>query len=396
MNPLRVCQVVASINRDVGGPAVSVPRLAEVLAGSGLESAVATLDYPEHGLQTPMRNVQLFSQRASWLTRRTRGFAPSFRKRLVAHVAGRVDLIHDHGLWMFPNWYARQAAARHQIPLVISPRGMVAEWSLKRGRFKKSLIWRLFEKNNFAAANMFHATSEAELESLRALGVRQPVAVIPNGIDVPEAVNIPVREILEERFPALKNRRWLLFMSRLHPKKGVFELLAAWRGLEKKIPDWHLILAGPDSEGHGDKLRQAVLADGLSRRVTFTGVLSGDDKTCALGNAGLFVLPTHSENFGLVIGEALACGTPVITTQAAPWRDLETHHCGWWIENKPEALAAALLPAMSLADEQLQEMGRNGRQLVVDKYGWWRVGEQMKAAYLWCCGRATMPDCVNL
>jgi len=124
-------------------------------------------------------------------------------------------------------------------------------------------------------------------------------------------------------------------------------------------------------------------------------MLDGDDKVCALANSELFVLPTHSENFGLVIGEALAFGTPVITTKAAPWRDLETHHCGWWIENDPEALTAALAQAMSLSIEQRREMGRKGRQLVADKYGWYRVGEQMKAAYLWCCGRAPMPDCIQ-
>ncbi len=394
MSPLRVCQVVASINRDVGGPAVSVPRLAEELAVSGLESALATLDYSGLGLQTPMLNVTLISQKASWLTRHTRGLDPSFRKQLLADIGGGADLIHNHGLWMFPNWYAREAAVRHRIPLVISPRGMVEEWSLNRGRFKKFLTWRLFEKNNFAAAKMFHATSEAEMKSLRAIGVRQPVAVMPNGIDMPEAASVPARTMLEQRFPALKNRRWLLFMSRLHPKKGVFELLAAWRDLEKKFPGWHLILAGPDLDGHGDDLRQSVLADRLSERVTFTGMLTGDDKTCALGNAGLFVLPTHSENFGLVIGEALACGTPVITTRAAPWRDLEIHRCGWWIENQPEALASALASGLSLSSEQLRAMGRNGREMVAQKYSWRSVGEHMKAAYLWCCGRAAMPGCV--
>jgi glycosyltransferase involved in cell wall biosynthesis len=395
MSSLRICQVIASINRSIGGPAVSVPRLAEVLSDNGLDSALATLDYPEHGRQTQMRHVKLISQKASWLTRHARGFSPQFRRQLITEVGKNMDIIHSHGLWMFPNRYACQTALRHHIPLVISPRGMLEHWALKQGRQKKLFVWHLFEKNNFAAAQMFHVTSEVELESLRAAGATQPAAVIPNGIDLPDTASAPPREHLTARYPELKNRQWLLSMSRLHPKKGVFELLTAWRGLEKKFPDWHLVLAGPDLDGYGRVLRDAVHDTGLVDRVTFTGMLVEEDKACALSNAGLFVLATHSENFGLVIGEALAFGTPVITTHAAPWHDLETRGCGWWIENKPETLVTTLAQAMSLSIDERCAMGRKGRQLVADKYDWHRVGEQMKTAYLWCCGREAKPDCIH-
>ena len=392
---MRVCHVVASINRNTGGPAVTVPRLASALAAAGVTADLASLDYLQHGEPTPAPNVRRLSQPAGATARFGRGWSRSFQRALAAHVGGGVQLVHNHGLWMFPNLYARQAAARAGVPLVISPRGMVEAWSLGRSRLKKFFVWHAFEKNNLVAAKMFHATSTAEGDSLRALGFRQPVAVIPNGMDLPDLITIPARGALERRFPELLGKRWLLFLSRLHPKKGVVELLRAWTRLAPRYPDWHLILAGPDLDGYGETMRCEAASLGIAGRVTFPGMLAGDDKFSALANADLFVLPTRSENFGIAIAEALAHGVPVVTTTGAPWSELRDHGCGWWIELSDTALLAALEPAMNLPAEQRREMGRRGRELVALKYSWSGVAEQMKAAYLWLLGRAAQPAWVR-
>ncbi|NQT15297.1 MAG: glycosyltransferase [Planctomycetes bacterium] len=395
MNRIRVCQVVASINRNTGGPALSVSRLAVSLAMQGVDSLLAALDYGEHGPSTATENVKVLSVPAKGMTRRLRGRCPAFRRELGALVRDGVEVVHNHGLWMFPNLYARQAAVAAGVPLVISARGMTDEWSLSRSRLKKVLAWRLHEKGNLAAARLFHATSGPEAASLRSLGLRQPIAVIPNGVDLPEPATEPGRDVLERRFPALAGKRWLLFLSRLHPKKGVGELLSVWGQLAPRFPGWHLLIVGPDLDGYGDVARRDATTRGISDRVTFTGMLAGIEKECAFAHALLFVLPTHSENFGLVVAESLAYGVPVVTTKGAPWRDLVHHRCGWWIDLSSKALSATLTEAIQCPEEERRAMGARGRELMERKYSWAKVATEMKSAYLWLCGKGPRPACVQ-
>jgi glycosyltransferase involved in cell wall biosynthesis len=134
----------------------------------------------------------------------------------------------------------------------------------------------------------------------------------------------------------------------------------------------------------------------MESRVTFTDSLEGDQKNCALSNSELFVLPTHSENFGIVIAEALARGLPAITTRGAPWRDLKDHGCGWWIEDNEKALRTALEEGLSCGDETRREMGEHGRELVATKYSWRSIADQMADFYRWICRGGSPPDCVLL
>lgn len=391
---MNVLQVVASINREVGGPAVTVPRLASALSALGAATTLATLDYARLGPQPALHGVRLKSLPAGRLARGLRGWSPRFSAK-VMRLAEAADVVHNHGLWMFPNLYARRAAQNGRVPLVLSPRGMLDEWSLRRSPLRKSVAWRLFERENLDSARLFHATSAAEALAIRAVRLEQPIAVIPNGVDVPEQAGLAERAVLERDFPALRGKRWLLFLSRLHPKKGIAELLRAWRSLGATAAGWHLVLAGPDLDGHGASLRRLAAELGLEDRVAFTGMLSGAAKTSALANAELLVLPTHSENFGLVVAEALAHGTPVITTRATPWRELEASSSGWWIEDLPEALQAALETALRLAPQALRDMGARGRALVLEKYSWDRVGRDMLAAYRWIREGGQRPDFVQ-
>ena len=392
---MKVIHVIASINRDVGGPAVSVPRLASALAALEVETTVATLDYAIHGPQSPVPGARLSSVPADLLARRLRGWSPRLARAIAALARQGAGVVHNHGLWLFPNLSARRAARAADVPLVISPRGMLDDWSLRRSRVRKYVAWNLFERENLVSAKLYHATSDGEAHSIRAAGFAQPIAVVPNGVDVPDPSGIAPRGVLERRHAALGQRHWLLFMSRLHPKKGLVELVRAWEGLARRFPQWQLLVAGPEPDGHGARVRALVASLGLSDRVTFAGMLGGEEKACALAHSGLMVLPTHSENFGIVVAEALAHGTPVMTTRAAPWEELGRRNCGWWIEDSGEALRTALSEALALAPEELREMGARGRLLAAERYAWERVAQEMKAAYLWICGSGPRPDCIR-
>jgi glycosyltransferase involved in cell wall biosynthesis len=389
-----VLHVVASINREVGGPALTVPRLAATLSGLGLDTMIATLDYARHGPRSAVSGARVEAIAANGLARGLRGWSPALSRRLRALAERDADIVHNHGLWMFPNYYARKAAAAGRIPLVLSPRGMLDEWSLRRSRVRKALAWRLVERNNLAAAALFHATSTTEAQAIRAARMTQPIAVIPNGVDLPAPGEIAPRERLESRFAGLRGKHWLLFLSRLHPKKGVAELLRAWHALRGRWAEWHLVVAGPDTQGHGKAMRRLAADLGLAERATFVGMLAGEEKACALAHAELFVLPTHAENFGVVVAEALAHGTPVITTSAAPWAELREARCGWWIEDREDALCSALEAALLLSPEEREAMGERGRALVAARYSWDRAGREMRAAYDWLRGSGPRPGCV--
>ncbi|MBE9209057.1 glycosyltransferase [Nostoc sp. LEGE 06077] len=392
---LNVCHVVANINENSGGPAYSVTNLAQALSEQGICPHLFTLDYQGHGKQVATKNVNLHSYTATKLAKYLRGFQPSANQALHQLAATELDLIHNHGLWMFPNFYARQAATRNNLPLLISPRGMLEPWSLRNSWFKKLPAWFLYEQQNLQKAIAFHATSPEEANSLRQLNFHQPIAVIPNGVSIPNLDNQPSREVLVSLFPQLAGQKWLLFLSRIHPKKGLDNLLFVWKTLVKQFPDWHLIIAGSDLIGYQSKLEELTATLQLQPQVTFTGMLSGEQKACALSNADLFVLPTHSENFGIAIAESLAYGVPVITTKGAPWQDLETYSCGWWVEISQPALTNALVEAMEMSLSERQAMGVKGKNLVKAKYSWEAIAKDMANVYQWILAGGEIPSCVQ-
>jgi glycosyltransferase involved in cell wall biosynthesis len=393
----KVCHVIASINKNTGGTALSVTSLAEALAKENIESHIFTLNYKSLGEQFIPQNVSLHGLPAGILARYFRGYHPA-ASTILNELASKkkIDLIHNHGLWMFQNLYARQVAVSNNLPLIISPRGMLESWSMKRSRLKKRLAWTLYERQNLSCATLFHATSMEEVRSIRYLGFKQPIAMIPNGVQLPSASQDLNRGILTQIFPELSNKKWLLFLSRIHPKKGIDNLLIVWQKLVRKFPDWHLIIAGPDLIGYQKELKRLVAELSLEASTTFTGMLTGEKKGVALANAELFVLPTHSENFGIAIAEALAYRVPVITTKGAPWPDLETHECGWWIENSQAALEAALNEGMQISPKTRMEMGLRGQKLIEDKYSWESITKEMVDVYEWLLNSGPSPRCIQL
>ncbi len=375
MAPWVLVEVISAISIEASGPVYSVRRLCEAVRKAGTEACIAALDW------SPMNGVPEYARLFPLgMGPRRLGRSPALVRWLREEAsAGHIRLLHNHGLWMMPNVYPGWVARRFCIPYVVSPRGTLGEWPFSSGSPAKRVFWPLVQKPAFSAVSCWHATSQAEYEDIRRMGFRQPVAVIPNGMDVPP--------LLPKEF---HRPRTLLYLGRLHPKKGLDWLLRAWAAVEARFPDWHLRIVGPDERGYLGELAALVRSLG-AKRVTFDGPLYGEDKRRAYAQAELFVLPTRHENFGLVVAEALAAGTPAIVTRNAPWSGLETRGCGWWIEPGVDALLACLEQALACPPERLTAMGQAGRRWVEAEFSWPAIGTRMASVYRWLLDGSPKP-----
>lgn len=302
---------------------------------------------------------------------------------------GDADIYHGNGLWELPVHRMVCHARSSKKPYVLSPHGMLEPWSLGVSKTKKQVALALYQRADLNGAKCIHATAESEAENIRKMGFKNPLAVIPNGIDTSEFDLAPKKRT--------DHKRTILFLSRIHPQKGIENLIDAFNKLETTLKDnWKVEIAGPGDESYINSLESLIKAKGLSDDIKLVGPLYGIKKTEAYQNCDLFVLPTFSENFGIVITEALACGKPVITTRGTPWKELSKHHAGWWIDIGIEPLARALKEAISLSESERQIMGRNGRKLVEQKYSIDTVAQQMITLYEWILGKGPRPEFVYI
>ncbi|MFK7945741.1 MAG: glycosyltransferase [Paracoccaceae bacterium] len=368
---MRLIHVVPHVSVEASGPSYSVPAMCRALGRAGADvtlmtqskSAVESVLPPSSGFR------HLLHAERGWPSKLHP--SPTMRAALFAE-AEKADLIHNHSIWLWPNVYAGQAARRADIPLVLAPRGTLAEPALARSRRVKRAFWTFAQRRAFDAAALYHATAPKELNELRAFGVTKPVVTLPNGIDLPAmSTSAPARV------------RTLLFVGRVHPIKGLDLLLDAWGGLSADVRQgWQFRIVGPDVGGHAEALqRQADTAD--LRDVNIVGPAFGNAKTTEYRSADLCILPSKTENFGMTVAEALAAGTPVIATKGTPWQGLETENCGWWIDRSRTALTATLVDAMSRPRDALAKMGLNGRAWMTREYGWDHIAVRMLETYEW-------------
>ena len=380
---MKAVHTINSLRSDHGGPSRSVTALCDALARRGTEATIVT--HARAGDEgepvMPGEGVEVdFSERTpGW--RAFFGTSP-FAEAVAAH-ANSDTVVHDHGLWLPTNHAVARASRAAGSPRVVSIRGMLSEWALDQQRAKKRVAWRLYQYHDLQTAHALHATAGNEVEDVRRLGLRAPIALIHNGVAVPAHQERPS--------PEMEKRR-VLFLSRIHSKKGLLNLVAAWAAVRPS--GWECVLVGPDADDHQREVEQEARNREVAADFSFIGEVGDEAKWDLYAAADLFVLPTFSENFGIVVAEALAAGVPVITTTGAPWRDLETHECGWWVEIGVEPLAAALAEATALPDEARRAMGERGRALIEREYSWSRVAEEMSAVYRWLLGSGPRPNCV--
>jgi glycosyltransferase involved in cell wall biosynthesis len=383
---LAAVHVIAGLEDRDGGPAYSAPRLCAALEKAACavrllnvgarDPQAAPLPFPSEAFRNSLGGLPLLGA--------LRASAPLLAE--LRRIAGEADIFHTHGLWLAPNVYPAWAAAGRgaKARLVMSPRGMMAPEAMRFSPVKKRLFWAAAQRRAVAVAACLHATSEAECADIRAFGVDRPVAVIPNGVDLPPEATQGAAAV-----------RTVLSLGRIHPKKGLEGLLRAWGEVEARHPAWRLRIVGPAERDHDQELR-ALAADLGLQRVTIEGALFDDRKLAAYREAELFVLPSLNENFGMTVAEALAAGTPVISTKGAPWAGLEAEGCGWWVDHGAGPLAAGLADAMGHSPAALRAMGARGRAWMARDFSWDAAARAMMAVYGWLAQGGERPDCVRI
>lgn len=268
----------------------------------------------------------------------------------------RPDVVHCNCCWIPDSALTQKWAQEKGYKVVLTPHGMLEPWILQRHYYTKKVpaLW-LYQRQAVKNADMLHATAVSEKEHLLQLGWNDRITIVPNGIDV-DSIQ------LKSSWVRTGN---ILFLSRIHPKKGINYLIEA---LAQLGGDYHCIIAGDGDASYIEELKRLAGKLGVAERVRFIGGVYGNEKWNLFRKADVFVLPTHSENFGIVVAEALACGTPVITTTGTPWEELNTCHCGWWTEVGTAPTLNALRSFANCSENELEQMGHNGRKLVEEKY----------------------------
>ena len=373
--------VVSHLDPKYGGLSAAVPALASAVAGTG-ENTITVAGFCADGeyFQPAVgRNVAVEHYPLGRLAGLQRGSAERAFQETLATSAG----VHIHGLWQRSTSAAAHLARSQNKPYVISAHGMLESWALANKKWKKRLYAALFERRNLSRAACLHALTQAEARDYRRFGLTNPIAVIPNGVGLPAGHSA---DAFFERFPALRGKSLVLFLGRIHFKKGLDILAEAWVKVAARFPDAHLVLAGPDFEGTQSRILRQLEALSLGARTTFTGMLQGDEKWSALAAAEVFILPSYSEGLSVSVLEAMGMGLPVIVTEQCNLPDVKKHQCGWTIQPRMSDVESALIHLLELSPRDRQLLGQNGRSLVAERYTWPIVGRQMAEVYRWLQG----------
>ncbi len=387
---MNVLHCISGLSSGSGGPARSVPALADALARRGPAVRLAYVSGPDDvdldgcaAVPAPYQPSPPRSLGASRELRRALKDGPGY------------DIYHASGLWELAQHYTSRAALQHDAPFVITPRGMLEPWALKQSSWKKQLARRLYAGRTLERADCLHAITTSEVASFRAFGLDAPVAVVPNGVDLEEFEGLDAaRDRLADLYPTERGRPVALFLSRLHPKKGLLHLMTAWAAVRADHADWVLLVCGPDDIGYRSEVEQRADRLGLGESVIFAGPVYGADKLAALAAAECFVLPSFSEGFSMAVLEALACRLPVLITPGCNFPEVEDAGAGIVVAPNAAGTEEGLRRLLTLDPAERATMGGRGRRLVEEQYTWDRIADTMMEVYQWLIDGGTPPECV--
>jgi glycosyltransferase involved in cell wall biosynthesis len=378
MHKILVFHFITDIHISSGGPSRSVTHLTEEL--SKHKNINIKLFFQKIKNEKNVKNVDSQTSKVKKIFTVVKSNCELFfgfkigLKFLKEMHKKKCDIVHLHGIWLPIYHFIILLCQVYKVPYIIHTRGMLEPWSLGNKSYKKKLAFVFYQKNDLKNANLIITTSYQEMKGVRALGLKNPIAIIPNGV----LLNNKLKNVFKK-----SESKSLLFLSRLDKKKGLFLLLRAWSLIDKN--NWILTIAGPSEINFKNELISLALKLNILPYIKFIDQIDGVAKDDLYLNADLFILPSFSENFGLVVVEALSFGVPVITTKSTPWEDVEKFNCGWWIDLNVESLQTVLSKAMTLSDYERRRMGKNGINYI-QKYAWPNIADQTIESYFWLLG----------
>lgn len=309
---------------------------------------------------------------------------------------GRFDVVHQHGLWTFLSRATNLWRSKFKRPTVIAPHGALSPWALRKSRWKKQLVGLLYQQRNLREAACLHAVGCYEEAEFRELGLQNPVAFIPNGVPDSWILSKGDGRRFRKQFSLPPDKRILLFLSRITPKKGLPLLFNAISEILPTFRDWLLIIAGADEFSHRAELEALAHDLKIGRYIRFVGPVFDQVKRDAFAAADIAVLPSHSEGLPVFILEALAVGLPVLATSGAAFPELTTARCGWICSANTISLAESLYQALNANSDELEVFGKNGKELIMANYRWTLAADKTLQLYLWLLGHRERPAFVHL
>lgn len=369
------------MNINSGGPTICTFNLLKGLIEYGVDIRILTYKTKE-----PDNTISL-SESIEAIERPFEsrfGYSGAYKIALVKY--SEVDIIHANGLWQFVPHASGVYARTISTPFVLSTHGMLYPEALRKSKFIKKIAFLLYQRPDLNKATVLHATCSQEMRYIRSLGIKTPIAIIPNSIEIPELIN---------KFKRRNKPKRVGFIGRFVPIKNIETLIKAWALLAKDRSDCELVLIGDGSPQYKVSLLNLVRELRISN-ISFPGFLSGEEKDKMMDSLSYLVLPSKSENFGMVVPEALAREVPVIASKGTPWEELNTQRAGWWIDIGVEPLVKALTEALSLPESERKILGQNGRALVQREYSIESVSQKMLKLYNWILNGGEKPDFVSL
>ena len=377
---LNVLHVTPSMSPTWGGPTVAVSELTSELARQGVNCEIVTTRGYRVGInQISPPGVPIYSFDTGFPARFWTAYSPEL-SRFLNENADRFDLIHIHQVWHYPVYAAFRSARKNKLPCVLTIHGELSDWGLRQKALKKRLYRLCLLDRMLNGAGAIHAITDAEKEQVQKLGFETPVVVTPNGVEQSRFEALPSPQRLIRRFPKLKGKRVILFLGRLHPKKGLDILARSFSTVARHFEDAVLLIVGPDKFGTRENMEAILRSKGLLDRTQFTGLLTGEDKLAAMSCADLFVLPSHSDVLGIAVLEAMAARLPVIITKGCEFPEVSEHSAGLVVETGEKPIAEAITMLLSDADMR-EQMGQQGRKLVIERYTWQVAAATMANIY---------------
>lgn len=377
---MQILHTIPSLSLKSGGTSTCTYDLLTALNMFSCQTDILTLDVNND-------TDKLIGQGESWMKVQPfdakTPFKVSHNLKQFLQDEDKYDLYHTNGLWLYCNHITASIARKKGKPYLISLHGMLYPQALSRSSWKKVLMRKLCFDNDLEQAACIHATCMEEMKYYRLLGFKNPVAVIANPVVLPD------KETTSKKDDIFR----IGFLGRFHPIKNLDILIKAWALLDSK--EWELVLIGNGDNNYVTYLKSLITNSNISN-ISFTGFLQGREKREMIATLRYLILPSRSENFGMVVPEALIQGIPVIASKGTPWEELNTHHCGWWVDNDVDTLASTIREALNTPEEERIAMGERGKQLVKDHYSVEIVAGKMKRLYEWILNGGKNPDFVYL